>query len=191
MVHIGMVAAGSAGAAALLSVVMGPSAPNMPGDLANPKLVELWNAQIDGLEQEELNTQQKPGLIPAAAANARLWFGEIREVVTHCRYSTSHKYNNFQFDLTLNSGEVRKDLRVSSDRCSEQHSTPMRVTFAAGRVIEVKTNGAELKLPMDNALGDIAQTLHALIYFDADVHRERYYHPAPPPPDPAKEWGAP
>lgn len=183
----GMLAAGFVGGVALLVVAARLNAPNMPGDLANPKLVELWNAQIDNLEQGELSLQQRPGQIPAAAANARLWFGEIHEVVTHCRYSTSQRYNGYEFDLTLNSGEVRKGLRASADRCREEHSTPMRATFEAGRVVEVKTNGAELELPTDNALGDISRTLGALIDLDVELHRERYYYP--PPPGLAGEWG--
>jgi hypothetical protein len=165
--------------------------PDKPGDQSNPKLVAMFNEQIDGLDDGELNPARYPYLIPEAAANARLWLAEVREVVTHCRYGAPYKYNYFQFDVVLRSGEVLEDLHVSRDVCNDERQTAMRVTFEAGRVVEVKTDGSELERPLDHARAAVARTVEALVDHDRKVRPARYYKPEPVQPTPAQEWAQP
>lgn len=162
--------------------------PDMPGERSNPKLVATFNEQIDGLERGELDTTRFPGLIPEAAANARTWLGEVREVVTHCRYGASYKFNWFMYDLTLAGGQVFSDQTASTDRCSDEYQTAMRVTFDAGRVVDVKTDGSELERPLGDAQVAVARTLKALVSHDQSARPQRYFKPAPVQPTPAEEW---
>lgn len=166
-----------------------PSAPPMPGDKPNKKLVELFNAEIDALGEGELNSTKNPGLLPTAPERARQWFSEIREVVTHCRYGSPDKANWSMYDITLQSGEAQKNViaNMGNGNC---RVTPMRVRFEDGRVVEVTTDGSELQQPLESARGDIRYYLKALISRDAKAHPERYYKPTPAAPkvDLQQEW---
>jgi len=163
--------------------------PDMPGELSNPKLVAMFNEQIDGLERGDLDASRFPGVLPEAGANARQWLGEVREIVVRCRYGASYKFNWFMYDLTLASGEVVANQIASTDRCSDDYQTAMRVTFEAGRAVDVKTDGSELARPPDQARGTLALALSAAIGHDKDARPARYYKRNPPPPPPAEQWG--
>lgn len=168
--------------------------PKMPGDQSNPKIVALFNERIDGLEKGqgnetgELDSSWYPGIIPQAAANARLWFGEVREVVTHCRYGTSYKYNWFMFDLTLVDGRVFPDQIAGTEKCNDEYDTAMRVTFEGGRVVDVKTDGSELTRPLSNTRQGVKATVTGVLRLDMTARPERYYWPTAAPPTPAEEW---
>lgn len=163
--------------------------PAMPGELSNPKLVAMFNERIDGLEKGELDASWYPGLIPQAAANAHLWLGEVREVVTHCRYGASHKYNYFLLDVTLASGQVLPNMSAGTNRCNDDYDTAMRVTFEVGRVVDVKTSGAEVTRPLEYAQGAVKVTVTALIDHDLRARPDRYYWPDAPQATPAEQWG--
>ncbi len=164
--------------------------PDMPGELSNPKLVAMFNEYIDGLDRGSLDASSLPGLIPEAAANARAWFGEVREVVIRCRYGASYKYNWFMYDLTLADGQSFTDQIASTDRCSDDYQTAMRVRFEGGRVVDVKTDGSELGRPPGQAAVNVGRTIESLIDHDRERHRERYFKPVPRQPTPAEQWGA-
>lgn len=162
----------------------------MPGNLSNPKLVELINVSLQ--EQVRLmNPVWAPGLIPQAAANAQLWLTEINEVVAHCRYGlrNSSKFNLLVYDITLNRGEVIKDV-YSGQRCIYDIARPlvMRVRFKAGVVNEVLTDGRELATPVDAARSEINQFSESVVRVDWRRNAFRYFPASKSDAEISDEW---
>lgn len=149
----------------------------VPGDVPNPKLAEMINISLDE-EIRRMNPTWAPGLIPQAAASARLWLKEINEVVSHCKYGprNSSKFNLLEYDVALNSGDVVKDV-FTGQRCIYDVSLPlvMRVRFVEGKVIEVFTDGRERGAPVDAALSETNQFAESVIRVDWSRNRARYF----------------
>lgn len=185
---------------ALLFVALGGAAvlwhrrPPMPGDSASPKLVELFNRALDA-QLAEYGAPRMPGMNlpeyrPEAATHARQWLSEVHEIVTHCEHNgRGNTHNDYQYDLTLRSGEVFPDLPASSILgCSPARDTPMRATFEGGRVVQVTTDGSEREGTVATATKRVEAYVWALLRRDEALRPERYFSgPAPTPP--AEEWG--
>lgn len=162
----------------------------VPGSLPNPKLAEMINVSLD--EQiKRMDPGWSPGFLPQAASNARLWLDEIKEVVARCRYGPRNdsKFNLLEYDITLRTGEVIKDV-YTGQRCFYEVSAPlvMRVRFTDGRVTQALTDGRERKSPVSTAKGEIDQL--ALGVFRADLQRrsDRYFSPGKTASEISKEW---
>ena len=167
----------------------------MPGDQPSPKLVEMFNREIDAelarIAGPYLLGSLYPPYRPDAADNARRWLSGLREVVTHCEHGRTDKTRNHHaFDLTLQGGEVFSNVRTAHASCLPKHSTPMRVTFEGGRVVQVTTDGSERESTLAVAEARVRDYVRALVLHDADLHPERYYVESPNK-DPAQEWAAP
>lgn len=170
--------------------------PPMPGDQPSPKLVEMFNRELDAqLARYGVRRIPMPGLpeyLPQAATHARQWLSEVQEVVTHCEHNgRGGVHNDAQFDLTLGSGESFSDLSTGSmTGCLPQYDTPMRVSFEGGRVVQVTTDGSEREGPVLVAEKRVEIYVQALLRRDESLRPERYVR-APAPGAPAQEWDAP
>jgi hypothetical protein len=162
----------------------------MPGNLSNPKLAELINASLQ-LDIKRMEPSSSPGFIPQAATNAQIWLKDIQEVVARCRYGPRNrsKFNLLEYDITLGNGSIIKNV-YSGMRCSYEVGAPlvMRVRFEAGRVVEVLTDGRELKSPVDSAKGEISLFSKQVIRADWDRHRLRYFKPDKTIEEISEEW---
>lgn len=181
--------------AAVLYFVLVYFRPPMPGDQPSPKLVEMFNREID----EQLARIGGPPFLgsleppyrPDAADSARRWLSEVREVVTHCGHGGRGGAHNPQaYDLTLQSGAVLSDVTASLGGCIPGFDTPMRVTFEAGRVVQVTTDGSERESTPEVARTRVKAYVEALVRHDARLHPERYYLGPAKPSDPAQAWDA-
>jgi hypothetical protein len=175
--------------AALLSACTdGPV--EMPGNLSNPKLVELINASLQD-DLKRMDPRSSPGFIPQAAINAQLWLKDVSEVVARCRYGPRNrsKFNLLEYDITLGSGEIIKNVYTGM-RCTYEVGSPlvMRVRFENGQVAEVLTDGRERKSPVDAVKGEINLLSKQVIRADWDRHRLRYFYPAKTTDEISKEW---
>jgi hypothetical protein len=175
--------------AALLSACTdGPV--EMPGNLSNPKLAELINASLRE-DIKRMDPKSSPGFIPQAAANAQLWLKDISQVVARCRYGPRNrsKFNLLEYDITLRSGEIIKDVYTGM-RCTYEVGSPlvMRVRFENGQVADVLTDGRERKSPIDAVKGEINLLSKQVIRADWDRHRLRYFYPAKTADEISKEW---
>jgi hypothetical protein len=152
----------------------------VPGNLANPKLAQLLNEALDA-EIKRMNPTWSPGLMPQAADNAKLWLKEIDEVVARCRYGPGNtsKFNLLEYDIRLQSTTVIEDV-YSGHRCLYGFTSPliMRVRFHEGRVVQVLTDGRELKNPVDAVRSDAGIFAEKIIRADWDRNRSKYF-PAP------------
>ena len=162
----------------------------VPGNLANTKLAEMFNASLD--EQiKRMNPGWSPAFLPQAASNARLWLGEINDVVARCRYGprNNSKFNLLEYDITLTNGEVIKDV-YTGQRCFYELGAPlvMRVRFAKGKVVETLSDGRELKLPVDSAKGDVALLAKSVLRVDRQRRNARYFSPGKTASEISKEW---
>jgi hypothetical protein len=179
------------------------SLPPAPGDKPSPKLVEMFNREIDA---EIVRIAAPPSLYtlgpnyrPDAADRAHEWLSELREVVTHCEnYSRLMRrgHNAHVFKATLQSGEKISGTAhisgvVSTARCYPDSVTEMRVTFEGGRVIQVTTDGSEQTRSLESAQQVVSGVVRGLVSYDARQNPERYYVEVPQEPDYAKEWAGP
>lgn len=168
--------------------------PRMPGDQPSPKLVDMFNRAIDA----ELLRIAGPPFIgslyppyrPDAADSARRWLSQLREVVTHCEYGALMRRNRHVLDGTLQSGETFTDTTAALYGCLPTYTTPMRVTFERGRVVQVTTDGSEREGSRAVAEDLVRGYVGSLVQYDANLHPERYYVESPNF-DRAKEWDAP
>ncbi|CAM3783379.1 hypothetical protein [Corallococcus soli] len=173
----------------LLRPILNP--PELPGDIPSPTLADLLNASVDE-ELRQMNPMWSPGLIPEAAANARTFLGELREVVVRCEkgsWSYGDKYNAVKYDLLFVDGR-KLEGAASGSRCG---SNPLilRATFQDGRVVQVTTDGRERAWPVERAQGRVAEFGERVLRVDWSLHRARYFPPRPPEPtqeDIAKQW---
>jgi hypothetical protein len=165
-------------------------APEQPGDIPNPKLVELLNTSLNQ-QVNAMITFTMPGLLPQAADNTRVWLHQINEVVARCRYGPGNhgKRNLLEYDITLRSGEVLRDV-FTGRRCLYPERPPlvMRVRFESGQVREVLTDGRERKTSPDAAMGEINQFAESVAHADFDRHPALYFRAAKTPEDIAREW---
>ena len=162
----------------------------VPGSLPNPKLVELINVSLD--EQiKRMDPGWSRGFLPQAAGNARLWLQEINEVVARCRYGprNNSKSNLLEYDISLGSGEVIKDL-YTGQRCAYQIGPPlvMRVRFKGGRVVEALTDGRERNAPVTSAKGEIDLLAESVVRADWSRRQSLYFLPDKTASDISKEW---
>ena len=161
-----------------------------PGNLPNPKLAEMINTSLDQ-EIRRMNPVWAPGLIPQASASARLWLKEISEVVAHCKYGprNSSKFNLLEYDISLKSGDVIKDV-FTGQRCIYEVSLPlvMRVRFAEGVAIQVLTDGRERASPVDAAMSEINQFAETVIRVDWRRNRALYFPAAKTEVQISDEW---
>ncbi len=162
----------------------------VPGSLPNPKLAEMINVSLD--EQiKRMDPGWSPGFLPQAASNARLWLQEINEVVARCRHGprNNSKFNLLEYDITLRTGEVIKDV-YTGQRCVYEVGSPlvMRVRFAGGRVVEALTDGRELKSPVARAKGEIDQLSKGVVRADWQRRNARYFSPGKTASEISKEW---
>ena len=162
----------------------------VPGSLANPKLAELINASLDA-QIKRMDPNWSRGYLPQAASNARLWLEEVDEVVARCRYGprNSSKFNLLEYDVTLRSGEVVKDI-YTGQRCFYEVGAPlvMRARFAGGRVVEVLTDGRERNAPVASAKGDIDLLAKGVLGVDRERRSARYVSPGKTASEISKEW---
>ena len=162
----------------------------VPGNLANPKLAEMINISLDE-EIRRMNPSWSPAFLPQAVGNARLWLQEINEVVARCRHGprNNSKFNLLEYDISLRSGEVIKDV-YTGRRCTYEISPPlvMRVRFVGGRVAETVTDGRELKLPVDSAKGETTLLAKSILRADRQRRNARYFAPGKTASEIAKEW---
>lgn len=162
----------------------------MPGNLSNPKLVELINSGIEE-DIDGMNSKSPRGFIPQARANARLWLKDINEVVARCRYGPDNhsRFNLFEYDIKLTNGEVLQSV-FSSRRCRYNADIPlvMRVKFKLGQAVEVFTDGRELKQPVEKARPDIQALIDTVVKADLRRNPARYFQPDKTAEQIAKEW---
>ena len=164
----------------------------VPGNLPNPKLVEMINASLD--EQiKRMEPAWSPGFLAQAAGNARLWLQEINEVVARCRHGprNNSKFNLLEYDILLRSGEVIKDV-YTGQRCVYEISLPlvMRVRFVGGRVAEALTDGRERNSPVASAKGEIDQLSKGVVRADWQRRHALYFLPGKTASEISKEWQA-
>jgi hypothetical protein len=164
----------------------------MPGNLSNPKLAELINASLQE-NIKRMDPRSSPGFIPQAAANAQQWLKDINEVVARCKYGPRNrsKFNLLEYDITLGSGEIIKDVYTGM-RCSYEMGAPlvMRVRFQSGQVAEVLTDGRERKSPVDSAKGEIDLFSKQVIRADWERQGLRYFKPGKTADEISKEWNS-
>lgn len=169
--------------------------PPMPGDQPSPKIVEMFNREIDA-QLARLGGPPFPGSLepayrPDAADSARRWLSEVREVVTHCQHGgRGGAHNRQEYDLTLQSGAVFSDVTASIGGCLPGFDTPMRVTFEGGRAVQVTTDGSERESTPEVTRARVQKYVEALVRRDAQLHPEGYYLEPPKQPDPAQAWDA-
>ena len=162
----------------------------VPGNLANPKLAEMINISLDE-EIRRMNPSGSPAFLPQAADNARLWLREIGEVVARCRHGprNNSKFNLLEYDITLLTGEIIKDV-YTGQRCVYEVGSPlvMRVRFVGGRVTDALTDGRERDSPVASAKGDVDQLSKGVLRADWDRHNARYFSPGKTASEISKEW---
>ena len=162
----------------------------LPGSLPNAKLAQMINASLD--EQiKRMDPGWSRGLLPQAAANARLWLQDINEVVARCRHGprNNSKFNLLEYDISLRTGEVIKDV-YTGQRCTYEIGLPlvMRVRFLGGRVAEALTDGRERHSPVASSKGDIDQLSKAVIRADWSRRNALYFVPGKTASEISKEW---
>ena len=162
----------------------------MPGNLPNPRLVELINISLDE-QVKRMDPGWSRGFLPQAAGNARMWLQEVNDVVARCRYGPRNhsKFNLLEYDILLNSGEVIKDL-YTGQRCTYQISPPlvMRVRFERGRVVEALTDGRERNAPVASAKGEIDLLAKGVLRADWSRRQSLYFLPDKTAAEISKEW---
>jgi hypothetical protein len=152
------------------------SPPEMPGNLANPKLVELINREI-AAEIRQIDPEKNSGWARDARRNTEQWMADITEVVARCRYgkSNENKFNQIELDIFTRSGNSLKDV-YTGQRCFYRMTVPlvMRVKFENGRAIEAFTDGRELKGSIDLVRYEISQFAEHTVKADRSRNRDKY-----------------
>lgn len=168
------------------------SPPAEPGNIANPKLAELLNESIDAAISR-MNPTDAPGLLPAAAANSRVFLTEVSEVVARCskgRFEPNQKYNKLEYHLLRTDGVRYGPIYTGGGRCGK-HTLIYRAVFKDGRVAEAFTDGSERQYPISQVRGAVAEFGKHVTWSDWKYHEARYFAPTPAGPtqaDIAKEW---
>ncbi|MFP2907566.1 hypothetical protein ACLESD_21450 [Pyxidicoccus sp. 3LFB2] len=151
----------------------------------------MLNESIDKAISEA-NPTWAPGFIPEAAANFRVFLGEVSEVVARCskgRLEPNQRFNRMEYHLLRVDGVRYKP--ISSDiRCGKR-SIIFRAVFKDGRVAEAYTDGRERQYSVEEVRGMLGNFGKRVTWSDFDHHRERYFPPPPPKPTPAdvsKQW---
>jgi hypothetical protein len=155
------------------------SPPEVPGQLANPKLAQLINTSLQQ-EAARMVPSNYPGLTAEASKNTLIWFTEIREVVARCRYGPRNdsKFNLLVYDITLRTGAVIESV-YTGRRCLYGMELPlvMRVRFENGQVVEALTDGRELKQSVQTVKGELLLFAETIIRTDWRRNPARYFPP--------------
>lgn len=164
----------------------------VPGSLPNPKLAELINISLD--EQiKRMDPSWSPGFLPQAASNARQWLKEINEVGARCRHGPRNntKFNLLEYDITLLTGEVIKDV-YTGQRCVYEVGAPlvMRVRFVGGRATDALTDGRERNSPVATAKVDVDLLAKSVVRADWQRRNALYFSPGKSALEIAKEWNS-
>lgn len=161
-----------------------------PGNLSNPKLVELVNAAIDQ-DITSSSYPAAPGMLPGSGAQSRQWLKEIAVASLHCNCNPENegKENKRLIDITLANGTVLKDI-YTGDRCFYPLGKPliMKVVFKEGKVVDVFTDGSEKKESVDYFQGDIYMFAQHVIREDWKRRQSLYFPREKTAAEKAKEW---
>ena len=164
--------------------------PEKPGNVPNPKLVELINASFEQ-QMGRMNPRWSRAYLPQASDNARLWLGQVDHVVTHCRYGpgSDSKFNLLEYDITLTNGELIKNVYTGL-RCQYKLSSPlvMHLSFSNGQAASALTDGRERKRPMRESMGEINLLVETILGVDQSRRPSLYYPPAKTAKEFADEW---
>jgi hypothetical protein len=150
--------------------------PEAPGNISNPKLVELINREINA-EIKQIDPEKNAGWTKDAKKATELWMLDITEVVVRCRYGkgNENKFNQIELDISTRSGNSLKNV-YTGQRCFYKMSVPlvMRVKFENGRAIDALTDGRELNGSVDLIKYEISQFAEHTVRADRSRNRNKY-----------------
>lgn len=145
----------------------------MPGDQSNPKLVAMFNQEIDEFEQDLLSPKVHAGFHDGAAASGRAWLQQVDVVESYC--GNPGRFAHIRADVRLRDGRVFAERMVDTSRCSAESTIEMRVRFGEGRVVDVQTDGSEKQFPPDHARRAVEALLGEIVQVDMDTNKTGYY----------------
>ena len=163
--------------------------PVRPGDQSNPKLVVMFNQEIDDFERDLLSATLHPGYHDGAAANGRAWLKRVDVVESYCR--RSGRFSHTAADVRLRDGELLEDRVVDTTSCSAEGTIEMRVRFAEGRVVDVQTDSSELQFSPDAARRQVEGLLREVVQVEMDTNKAAYFkHAVERAPSLEQQWAA-
>jgi hypothetical protein len=168
------------------------SSPEAPGNISNPKLVELINREINA-EIRQIDPDKNAGWTKDAKKATELWMSNITEVVARCRYgkNNENKFNQIELDIYTRSGNSLKSV-YTGQRCFYKMSVPlvMRVKFANGRAIVALTDGRELTRSVDLIRYEVSQFAEHTVKADRSRNRDIYLSSEKSRAEIEEEWKA-
>jgi hypothetical protein len=157
-----------------------------PGNLANPKLAELMNQQIDTWSTRNTGA----GISETAQQGVNQWFSEIREVSIHYVETQPSKFSYSEAHFVLNNDSS------FSHRCGQRGVLVIKLEFANGKATGAWTDGKERSADIDQAKRSLAEVVECIVYADMsrsapNSHPDRYYRKLPlgkSPSEISNEW---
>lgn len=161
----------------------------MPGDISSPKLAAMFNQAIDEFERDLLSPAIHPGYHDGAAASGRAWLEQVDQAESYC--VRSGRFSRTAADIRLRDGQVLAERTVDTTSCTAAGTIEMRVRFAAGRVVDVQTDGSELQGTPDSARRAVQALLLEVVQVDMDTNQVGYFRSAvEKKPSLADQWAA-
>ncbi len=160
-------------------------------DKENPKIVAMFNKQIDVAIKDNTKSDFYPGYISASRENFILFLKSISQIQSHTRYgvTSSKTRNNFEVDILFKDGSTAKNL-YTSNVCyrSLGDCLLLKVIMQNGLATQVFTNGVEKNGSPDWIVNDLNTLIEAANHYDKDRNRNNYFLPDKTKKDFKKEW---
>jgi hypothetical protein len=166
------------------------SPPETPGNLSNPKLVELINGEI-AVELSQIQPEKNSVWRPEARQLTEAWMSTIKEVTTRCRFgkNSERRFNQIELDIYVINGEPLLNVYTGLS-CHYKMQAPlvMKVKFEKGKAVDALTDGRELRGSINSIRYEISKFAEQTVKADRSRNRDKYFAPGPTKKEIEEEW---
>jgi hypothetical protein len=164
--------------------------PETPGNLSNPKLVELINREI-AVELRQIDPDKSPAWRPEARQLTEAWMTGINEVIARCRFgkNSERRFNQIELDIYIINGEPLLNV-YTGQSCHYKIQAPlvMKVKFENGKAVDAFTDGRELRGSIDAVRYEISKFAEHTVKADRSQNRDKYFVPGKTKKEIEDEW---